>query len=90
MFAKQYGCTFAYRKSQVISIQVEDRVERYEELAYTQLRLKEGCSKVYFQVLRPFNKSGVLIINLKGPANGCTDSLQISKGTTRQLLGIEA
>jgi len=40
--------------------------------------------------LRPFDKSGVLVINLKGPVNGCAETIQTHKGTTRQMLQAEA
>lgn len=55
----------------MLSIKNEERVERFEELAYLYLKLQDGRSKVNLQVLRPFDKSGVLVINLKGPVNGC-------------------
>ena len=65
-------------------------MERYEELAYIFVKLQEGRSKVNVQVLKPFNKSGVLLINLKGPVNGCASAIHSNKGTARQMLQAEA
>jgi hypothetical protein len=46
MFATQFNCTFAQRKGTVITIYVDGKLERHDELAYQTIQLQEDHSHV--------------------------------------------
>ena len=73
IFAKQYNYVFKAKKSNVITLQVQKTLERYEELAYVRLKLAQGKSHVTVQVLQPFNNNGNITLNLKGSLNAVID-----------------
>ena len=56
------------RSGPVLTISVDGRNERFEELAYLQVKLNPKHSQVTVQVLRLIQKNPVICINLKGSA----------------------
>lgn len=73
MFALQYNCLYSQRKGPVMTIHINGKLERLDELVYFQMQVPEKNNSVFVQVLRPFNASGNLIINMKGSVNAVID-----------------